>query len=272
MTSTYDQFQNECRDEIAAQGSSDEFKQLTSTWFDAANALKYSYHFTAFGRPIIQYPQDIVAVQDLIWAVKPDLVIETGIAHGGSLILSAGALALLDYVDAVEGGRPLNPHAPGRKVIGIDIDIRAHNRSAVEAHPFAHKIEMIEGSSIDRSVIEEVRRRAAGFGKILIFLDSNHTHEHVLAELDAYAPLTSRGSYCVVFDTVIEDMPNQDFSNRPWKVGDNPKTAVWAYLRRLEAETVPAADGDRLRFEIDRQIESRIMVTVAPDGYLKRID
>jgi cephalosporin hydroxylase len=272
LTSAIEQFLRECNDEVKTQGNDNAFKDLTSKWFDLANSLKYSYHFTAFGRPIIQYPQDMIAVQELIWTVKPDLVIETGIAHGGSLILSAGTLAALDYADAVENGHLLDPRAPGRKVIGVDIDIRAHNRQAVEAHPFAHKVEMIQGSSIDRAIIDEVYRRAAEYTKILIFLDSNHTHNHVLAELEAYAPLTSRGSYCVIFDTVIEDMVNHDFSDRPWGVGNSPKTAVWSYLRGLEAQPCCAVDGGRLRLEVDRRIQDQIMVTVAPDGYLKRVE
>ncbi len=272
MTNPTEMFEADCLREIEAQGRDENFRALTATWFSAANNLKYSYHFSALGRPIIQYPQDMVAVQELIWAVQPDLIIETGIAHGGSLILSAAMLALIDYAEAAAAGVMLDPRAGKRKVIGIDIDIRPHNRAAVEAHPLSHKIEMIQGSSIDGQIVEQVRRRAATFNKVLVFLDSNHTHEHVLAELEAYAPLTSRGSYCVVFDTVIEDMADADFNNRPWKVGDNPKTAVWEYLKRLGGDGRRAADGSPLRFEIDRVIENRIAVTVAPDGYLKRID
>lgn len=272
MTDPIEIFQADCLREIEVQGSDADFRALTETWFNAANQLKYSYHFSALGRPIIQYPQDMVAVQELIWAVQPDLIIETGIAHGGSLIFSAAMLALIDYAEAAAAGLQLDPCAAGRKVIGIDIDIRSHNRAAIEAHPLSHKVEMIQGSSIDREIIEEVRRRSSGFEKVLVFLDSNHTHDHVLAELEAYAPMTSRGSYCVVFDTVIEDMPQVDFSDRPWKVGDNPKTAVWEFLKLLKSSGRVADDGHALKFEIDRIIENRLAVTVAPDGYLRRID
>jgi cephalosporin hydroxylase len=264
-------FEEECRLEIKRQGENKAFAELTRKWFDVANALKYSYHFRALDRPIIQYPQDIVAVQELIWDVKPDLIIETGIAHGGSLILSASVLALIDYCEAVESDHPLVPSASKRRVLGIDIDIRDHNRAAIEAHPLAHKIDMIMGSSIDPAVVDQVRDRAKGFEKVMIFLDSNHTHDHVLAELEAYAPLTSKGSYCVAFDTVIEDLPATDFADRPWSVGNNPKTAVWEYMSRLENEGRKAADGGQLMFEIDRTIDNKIMVTVAPEGYLKRI-
>jgi cephalosporin hydroxylase len=218
---------------------------------------KYSYNFSWLGRPIIQYPQDMIAMQELIWKVKPDLIIETGIAHGGSLILSASMLAQLDYCEASENGETLNPRASRRKVVGLDIDIRAHNRYAIEAHPMAHKIDMIEGSSIDPVTIAKVYDKAKGYERILVCLDSNHTHEHVLAELEAYAPLTSVGSYCVVFDTIIEDMPADMFPNRPWKPGNNPKTAILEFLKTND------------RFEIDNEMFHKLLITVAPDGYLK---
>ncbi|RME58884.1 cephalosporin hydroxylase, partial [Candidatus Parcubacteria bacterium] len=177
---------------------------------------KYSYSFSWLGRPIIQYPQDMVAMQELIWAVKPDLIIETGIAHGGSLIFSASMLTLLDVCEAVESGTVLDPAQTRRKVIGIDIEIRPHNREAIEKHPMNHRIEMVEGSSINPEVVAKVKEMAKGYERVLVFLDSNHTHDHVLAELEAYAPLVSKGSYCVVFDTIIEDMPEGSFPDRPW--------------------------------------------------------
>jgi cephalosporin hydroxylase len=225
----------------------------------AAAKYKYSFHFQSMGRPIIQWPQDIVAMQELIWEVKPDLIIETGIAHGGSLIMSASMLALLDMCDAIKSGAVLNPRESKRKVLGVDIDIRAHNRAAIEAHPMASRIQMVQGSSIAPEIVEQVRQVANRYERILVCLDSNHTHAHVLAELEAYAPLTSVGSYCVVFDTIIEDMPADMFPDRPWGPGDNPKTAVWEYLK-----THP-------EFEIDQSIQHKLLITVAPDGYLKRV-
>ena len=228
-------------------------------WIRDSAKHNYSYNFSWQGRPIIQYPQDIVAMQELIWEIKPDLIIETGIAHGGSLILSASMLALLDMCDAIEAGKKLDPKISRRKVLGIDIDIRAHNRVAIEAHPMASRIQMIQGSSIANEIIEQVRTIAADYSRVLVYLDSNHTHDHVLAELQAYAPLASKGSYCVVFDTVVEDMPKEMFPDRPWGLGNNPKTAVWEYLK-----THP-------EFEIDRSIQNKLLITVAPDGYLKRI-
>jgi len=220
---------------------------------------KYSYNFEWLGRPIIQYPQDMVAMQELIWKTRPDLIIETGIAHGGSLIMSASLLALLDYCDAVVNGQMLDPSKPQRKVLGVDIDIRSHNRAAIEAHPMANRIEMIQGSSIDPVIIQEVQNRVKPGSRVLLCLDSNHTHDHVLSELEAYAPLVSQGSYCVVFDTVINDIPPNTPPDRPWGPGNSPKTAVWEYLKTHS------------EFEIDKDIDKKLQISVAPDGYLKRL-
>lgn len=247
--SEYQKFKQECADEIAALGKDDKLASLTRQWMDRANQGKYSYHFEWLGRPIIQYPQDMIAMQELIWKVQPDLIIETGIAHGGSLIFSASMLALNTICGGPQDGR----------VLGIDIDIRAHNRSAIEAHPLSNRITMIQGSSIAPEIIEQVRRIAAQHKRILVCLDSNHTHDHVLAELEAYADLTSVGSYCVVFDTVIEDMPADMFPNRPWGPGNNPKTAVRAWL------------PNHPEFVIERNIEHKLLATVAPEGFLKRV-
>ena len=198
-------------------------------------------------------------MQELIWSTRPDLIIETGIAHGGSLIFSASMLAMLDLCDAIESGSKMDPAQSRRKVLGLDIEIRPHNRAAIEAHPMASRIQMIQGSSIAPDVVEQVRQVAQGYQRVLVCLDSNHTHDHVLAELHAYAPLTSVGSYCVVFDTIVEDMPADMFPDRPWGPGDNPKTAVWEYLK------------SHPDFEIDKGIQHKLMITVAPDGYLKRV-
>jgi cephalosporin hydroxylase len=213
-----------------------------------ANRGKYSYHFQWMGRPIIQYPQDILAMQEIIWEIMPDLIIETGIAHGGSLIFSASMLELVAACTGIEG-----------EVLGIDIDIREHNRKAIEQHPMSRRIRMIQGSSIAPEVIAKVKEISAGKKRILIFLDSNHTHDHVLSELNAYASLTSVGSYCVVFDTVIEDMPKEMFPDRPWGPGNNPKTAVREFLKTHS------------EFQVDRSIQNKLLVTVAPEGFLKRI-
>jgi cephalosporin hydroxylase len=255
----YLEFANNCQKEIAALGADTNLSRYALDWAIKAASYKYVFHFSSMGRPIIQYPQDMIAMQELIWEIKPDLIIETGIAHGGSLIMNASMLALLDLCDAIESGITLNPRESQRKVLGIDIDIRAHNRVAIEAHPMASRIQMIQGSSIAPNIVEQVRNVAKDYERILVCLDSNHTHAHVIAELDAYAPLTSVGSYCVVFDTIVEDMPDDKFPDRPWGPGNNPKTAVWEYLK-----THP-------EFEINKSIQHKLLITVAPDGYLKRV-
>ncbi|HGG64572.1 MAG TPA: cephalosporin hydroxylase [Rhodobacteraceae bacterium] len=253
------EFEKEVAERLKHTREHTEMCETAAAFLVASTQPQYSYNFFWMGRPIIQYPQDIMAMQELIWSVKPDLIIETGIAHGGSLIFSASMLALLDMSEAIEAGKSLDPAKSKRKVLGIDIDIRAHNRAAIEAHPMYSRIEMIEGSSIDPDVIEQVKQVAAGYERVLVCLDSNHTHDHALAELQAYAPLASVGSYCVVFDTLIEDMPADAYPNRPWGPGDNPKTAVHEYLK-----THP-------EFEIDKSIDNKLLISVAPDGYLKRI-
>lgn len=218
--------------------------QLTRQLFNRTCEFKYSYNFQWLGRPIIQYPADMMALQELIWRVRPGRIVETGIAHGGSLIFSASMLHLLN-----EAGR----------VVGVDIDIRPHNRSAIEQHPLAHRITMIQGSSADEAVAAKVAAYCKDAGPVLVILDSNHTHEHVLRELELYSPLVRKGSSLVVMDTVIEDMPAESFSDRPWGPGNNPKTAVQEFLK-----TNP-------RFIRDEEIENKLLLTVAPNGYLKCI-
>jgi cephalosporin hydroxylase len=262
-------FEEECKQRISNYKDS-ELQKMASQFVVASTLPEYSYNFSWLSRPIIQYPQDIVAMQELIWKIKPDLIIETGIAHGGSLIMSASMLAMLDYCEAVETGTQLDPQTTRRRVLGIDIDIRPHNLAAIEAHPMSHRIDMIQGSSIAPEIITQVHEIAIGYERVLVCLDSNHTHEHVLAELEAYAPLISKGSYCCVFDTVIEDLPDEMFPDRPWGKGNNPKTAVWEYLSHLKEEGRTAVDGVPLNFEIDKTIENKLLITVASDGYLKR--
>jgi cephalosporin hydroxylase len=227
---------------IANMAADSEITDLAHRLFLKSCEYRYSYNFTWLGRPIIQYPQDLVAMQEIIWRAQPDLIIETGIAHGGSLIFHASILELI-------GGE-------GR-VLGIDIDIREHNRVEIERHPMFRRITMFEGSSIDEQMLEKVRAFAEGAERVLVVLDSNHTHQHVLRELELYSPLVTRGSYLVVFDSVVEDMPEDAFPDRPWGKGNNPKTAIWEFLERND------------RFEIDKEIENKLLITVAPDGYLR---
>jgi cephalosporin hydroxylase len=226
---------------VAAMGRDPELRSASRTWFDVASRHEYSYHFKWLGVPIIQFPQDIVAAQEIVWGVKPDLIVETGVARGGSLIFYASLLQLI-------GGE-------GR-VLGIDIDIREHNRQAIESHPMSHRIDMIQGSSIDEGIAGEVVRRAQG-KRTLVVLDSNHTHAHVLRELELYSPIVSKGSYLLVFDTVVENMAPDAFADRPWSVGDNPMTAVREFLKSND------------RFEVDRSIEDKLQLTVAPEGWLR---
>ena len=241
-------FEDEREQLVASYGNKKRLKKVAQDFLEESASENYSYNFSWMGRPIIQYPQDMIAMQEIIWQVKPDLIIETGIAHGGSLIFSASMLALLEICGEIENGA----------VLGIDIDIREHNKKAIEEHPMSKKITMFEGSSIDDKMIEKVHEFAKRGKKILLCLDSNHTHSHVLAELKAYTNLVSIDSYCVVFDTLIEDMP-KGFYDRPWDKGNNPKTAVWEFLKENDD------------FVIDKNIENKILITVAPDGYLKRV-
>ena len=208
---------------------------------DSCN-YQYPYNFDWLGLPIIQFPQDMVAMQELIWKTKPDIIIETGVARGGSLILSASILHLLN--------------GNGR-VVGIDIDIRPHNREAIESHPLAFRINLIQGSSIDQSVIDQVKKHVKPEHRVMVILDSNHTHDHVLEELRLYSDLTTKDCYLVVMDTVVDDMPKDYFPDRPWGKGNNPKTAVHEFLKTND------------RFEIDESIHNKLLITVAPDGYLK---
>lgn len=239
-------FCQKIEDRVAANSTNEVLGHDSQAFMISTIDAKYSYNFSWMGRPIIQYPQDMIAMQEIIWDIKPELIIETGVAHGGSLIFYASLLELLSISGCGEG-----------KVLGIDIDIREHNRKEIEAHPMFKRINMIQGSSIASEIIEQVKAQAKGKERILVVLDSNHTHDHVLDELKAYAPLVSVGSYCVVFDTVVEDLPADFFPDRPWSKGNNPKTAVREFLKAND------------RFVIDKDMENKLLITVAPDGYLK---
>ncbi len=239
-----EEFKKEVRSRIESYATDADFKDLAIEWMTQSVLKKYVYNFKWLGRPIIQMPQDIIGLQEIIWEVKPDLIIETGIAHGGSLIFSASILELLGN---------------NGKVLGIDIDIRQHNRQEIEQHSLFKRIEMIQGSSISDETAREVYKIAANYSNIMVVLDSNHTHAHVKKELELYASLVGIGSYLVVLDTFIEDLPADAFPNRPWSVGDNSKTAVVEFLK------------DNNNFEIDKNIENKLIVTSAPSGFLKRI-
>jgi cephalosporin hydroxylase len=245
MSDPIQEFKKECEDRINKNGQNSALKNAANDFNVASNRAQYSYNFSWMGRPIIQYPQDMIAMQELIWQVQPDLVVETGIAHGGSLIYYASLLELIGKGE----------------VLGIDIDIRAHNRKEIERHPMMKRIKMIQGSSISEDTAQQVRDYAKGKEKILVCLDSNHTHEHVLEELRLYAPLVSKDSYMVVFDTIVEDLPEGYFAQkRPWGISNNPKTAVQEFLQ------------SNPNFQVDTSIDNKLLISVAPGGYLKRIN
>ena len=243
----YELFKQECETEIEDIANDGELNTLTRDWMNSANKQKYSYHFEWCGRPIIQYPQDMIAMQEIIWKVQPDLIIETGVAHGGSLIFYASLMEMMESMGITSGGR----------IVGIDIDIRAHNRAAIEEHPLFKRIDLIEGSSIDTTTVDLVKLKIRDAKTILVILDSNHTHDHVMAELGLYQSFVSDGSYLVVFDTVIELMEESMFPDRPWAVGNNPMTAVHKFL------------NSNKDFEIDSQMHNKLQITVAPNGFLK---
>jgi len=237
-------FQEERRKATLDMGKDKEFRKMSLDWILKSNVHKYGYNFTWMGRPIIQFPNDMFIIQELIWKVRPDLIIETGIAHGGSIIFSASMLELI-------GG--------DGKVVGIDVDIRKHNRVEIEEHPMMKRIVMLEGSSTDEEIVNQVYEIAKGKKSIMVFLDSNHSHKHVLGEMNAYGKLVSMESYMVVFDTCIELFPKGYCSDRPWDVGDNPMTAIEEFLETNDT------------FIRDELINSKAIITAAPDGYLRKI-
>jgi len=247
-----EEFKEEVKENIKRLGEDDALNKMSKEWLLQANLDKYCYNFRWLGRPIIQYPGDIIAMQEIVWEVKPDLIIETGIAHGGSLIFYASLLTLLNN---------------GGHVLGIDIDIREHNRKEIEAHPMYDKITMLQGSSIDKNIVEQVHNFAKNYEKVLVVLDSNHSHAHVLEECKSYSSLVTKGSYLVVMDTVtemilqaLEGREIPEHYKRPWGVGDNPMTAVQEFLKTNN------------RFEIDESIDAKIQISACPKGFLKCIE
>ena len=252
-------FKEECITEVSQQGNDLELVETSKKWLGQSAKHKYSYHFTWLGRPIIQLPQDILALQEIIWETKPDIIIETGIAHGGSLCFSASMLALLDMADLQHQTKKRDSSTIERKVIGIDIDIRNHNRRAIQCHPMAHKITMIEGSSIEQSIFERVEKLVPKGSKVLVMLDSNHTEAHVLKELKLYTNLVTKNSYCIVFDTIVAQMPNEFNKDRPWDKNNNPKSAMDKFLK----ETTD--------FVVDQEIDNKLLLSMSPRGYIKRI-
>jgi cephalosporin hydroxylase len=235
-------FLEEVSGNIARLKGATDLQQRSREWLRDVGPFKYSYNFTWLGRPIIQVAQDVMAMQELIWSIRPELIVETGVAHGGSLIFHASMLELIGNTG---------------RVLGIDIDIREHNRKALTEHPMFKRIDLLQGSSIDENVVSQVHERARGKRPCLVVLDSNHTHDHVLAELRAYSSLVTSGSYLVVFDTAIEDLPADAIKDRPWGPGNSPRSAVRAFLKESD------------RFVVDDDIDAKLLISVAPGGYLR---
>lgn len=235
-------FKKEVEENVKKLTKSEELKELSNNWVNEVSPFKYSYNFSWLGRPIIQFPQDMIALQEIVWNTKPDLIIETGVAHGGSLIFYASILEML-------GGTG--------EVVGIDIDIRKHNRAEIEKHSLYKRIQLLEGSSTSPTILESIRDLVKDKERVMVILDSCHSHSHVLDELHQYSDFVTKGCYLVVLDTIVEDMPEGSFPDRPWGKGNNPKTAVWEFLKNNN------------RFEIDQDVQGKLLISVAPDGYLR---
>lgn len=260
-------FQRERTERIESYASNTVLQARSEAWLESAFLAKYMYNFDWLGRPIIQLPADIVAVQEILWTVKPDVVVEIGVAHGGSLLLTSSVMALLDLCDArMKVGRQA-----ARRVLGIDIDIRPHNRRLIEAHPLADSITMFEGSSIDEQTVEFAHEFCGRDESVVVFLDSCHTRDHVFAELSAYSPLVTKGSYCVVFDTIVERLPSSVFLDRDWEPGNSPQNAVDDFLRVSAEQSTFDRFGGIATFTRDTDFDAKLLVGANRGGYLRRV-
>jgi len=225
------------------------FKKKSKNFIKELARIKYAYNFSWLGFKVLQVPQDLQAMQEIIWEVKPDLIIETGVAFGGSLMFCASMLALLEVCGEIKDGR----------VIGVEINLFPENSFKILSHPLSKYINIISGSSVNKDIVKSIKYISNMKKRILVCLDSNHTHEHVLAELRAYAPLVSVGSYIIVNDTGVEDLPDKMSFNRPWGKGNNPRTAVIEFLEENDD------------FIIDESIDERLIISGNLGGYLRRI-
>lgn len=221
----------------------DIFKKSKDLIYDL-DVYDYNYLWTWMGVPIIQLPADIMATQEVIWKTKPDIIIETGVARGGSLIFMASILEIIGK----------------GKVIGVDIDIRKHNRDSIEAHPLSKRINLVEGGSVDTDILAEVRSHIRKDSKVMVVLDSDHSRSHVLNECRAYGPMVTQGCYLVVADTLVGHVEEKDApTNRSklWFKGNDPLSATNDYLKEND------------RFEIDDEINGKLVLSSSPGGYLK---
>lgn len=232
---------------IREQGKNKELIRRADAFIVSASQAKYTYNFTWFGVPIFQHPEDIIALQEIIFRVKPEVIVDVGTARGGTAIFYASLLKLIG------GGR----------VISVDIDIRVHNRDTIRRHPLARLVDLVEGSSTDPTTVAKVKRLIRGKKPVLISLDSLHSGTHVAGELALYSKLVTRGSYLVVCDTVLKKLPRstypKDHATRPWSEKDNPGTAVDKFLRKNK------------RFIVDTDIDHKLLISCAAGGYLKRV-
>ena len=265
-------FDKEKIERINSYKKNTNFKKLSREWVTESIKNKYMYNWKWFDRPIIQLPNDIIAYGELIQEIKPDIIIETGIAHGGSIIFSASILALLDYIDALENNLLLDPQKPKRKVLAIDIDIRSHNRKELNKSPFSNRIKLFEGSSVSVEMINKIKESITKDSKVLVCLDSNHTEEHVLQELRSYGPLVSTNSYCIVMDTVIDYVPKNIFKDRNWGKGNSPLSAMNAFLKECNNNKIFDINNKPLKFKLNEEIDNKLLITSSPKGFLQRIN
>ena len=254
-------FKKKCLSEISKQSKDEAFLKLTNKWFNKSVEHNYSYHFEWLGRPVIQYPQDLILIQQIIWKVKPDLIIETGIARGGSLLFAASILELISLYNVNKKS----------VVLGIDIEIRKHNLSEIKKSPLSKRIKLIEGSSIDKKIINKVKKISKKFKRVLVFLDSNHSHSHVLEELKFYSKLVSTNSHCIVFDTAISKLDNKFNIGKSWSSKKNPSSAVREFLDHISKKKVYDDFDKRVRYSVDCSYENQALITVAPGGFLRRL-
>ncbi len=241
MSFDREQFEADRLKNAASLEKDQDLQRLALELIEKSDKHFHAYQWTWMGLPIIQSTEDIICAQELVWSVKPDVIIETGIAWGGSIILYASLLQLIGK----------------GKIIGIDVALPQKNIDKIMGYPFSDRIELIQGSSVDEQVVAQAARHIKAGQSVMVMLDSNHTHEHVLKELELYSPYVTKDSYIIVSDTVVEDIPAQSHRSRSWGPGDNPKTAVNSFLKTTD------------RFILDPYYNAKTLITFDKGGYLK---
>jgi len=246
------------RESVILRNKSDSYLIKSSLdWQDLVRKRNYQYLPEWFGRPIIQDPQDILAIQEVVFKVKPSLIIETGIARGGSMSLSATLLAAISYGELLRGQPSIN-----RRVLGIDIDIRSHNMKELNSHPLRNMMFFIESSSIASSITTELSGLIRPDDVVMVILDSDHSRDHVFSELCLYAPYVTPGSFMIVQDTGLEDADQESFNvSRDWGIGNGPKTAVDDFL----------SSSNNIGFHKLFDLPDKYIITSARDGFLQRL-